>query len=547
MAFTPHQRNEIYANISTQVVALAPITGTSLGEVSDNTIFAVSTEIYGLYFEMQNALALLSLDTTAGRDLDEVASEYPNLAPRQQPSKTTGVETVSDTNITKVLTAVLGGGGNAGDTFLNAVSTAGFPASGSLLVGTRGSSVFETVAYSAKASATQFTLAGTLGFSHGSAEPIVLTTVGDRTFPGPFTFKTQPTASAASKNYVSTSSLIIYDGERDGFCDIASTQFGPVGNTPAGTINDFVGSPPFPTARAHNDADLTNGLPLESDADLRQRIRRERQALSSANIDAVTSELFATNFNGQRIKFVQLVEDPDPSLPSVIYIDDGTGFIPTTANITSPIILQASATGGEDHFRIPIDFMPIVCTLSENATRVFANITVERNGTPITQGDDPGDYRVQPNSGILKLVTPLTAGDTLQVTALTYWTDLLGLANKNLYGDRDDRADFPGVIGLGQWVQPRGTAVIFVDVVGSITLDGSRSLTDVVTDITQQMRSYINSLGIGTTVIKNRVQALGFVAGVQDFNLTSLGGISPPVDVIIVDGTLAKSGTIGLT
>lgn len=545
MAFTPHQRNEIYANISTQVVTLAPITSTKLGEVTDNTVFAVSTEIYGLYVEMQNSLALLSLDTTAGQDLDAVVSEYPNLAPRQQPSKATSVETVSDSNITKISTTIALGGGNSGDSFLNATTT-GFPASGSILVGTRGSPVFETVPYSSK-TGSQFVLSAPLAFSHGSAEPVILTTVGDRTFPGPFTFKTQPTATAAAKNYVSTSPLVIYDGEKDGFCDIQATAFGPVGNTPAGTINDFVGSAPFPTAVPHNDQDVTSGLPLESDADLRQRIRRERQALSSANIDAVTATLFATNFNGQRVKFAQLVEDPDPSLPSIMYIDDGAGSVPTFTSISTPIILKASATGGETHFRIPIDFMPIVCTLSENTTRVFANITVQKNGVPLTQGDGAAQYRVQPNSGIVRVNTPLSAGDSLMVTALTYWTGLLGLANKNLYGDRDNRADFPGIIGLGQWVQPRGTAVVFVDAVGSITLDGSRSLSDVVADAKQQIQAYINSLGIGTTVIKNRVNSLGFVAGVQDFNLTSLGGISPPADVIIVDGTLAKAGTIGLT
>lgn len=546
MAFTPHQRSEIYANISTYVVTNAPITSTALGEFTDNTIFATSTEIYGLYFEMQQALALLSLDSTAGRDLDAVASEYPNLAPRQQPSKATSVETVSDTAITKIATTVLGGGGNAGDNFLNAVSTASFPATGSIIVGTRGSPVFETVAYASKTS-TQFQLVGTLGFSHGSAETIVKTTVGDRTFPGPFTFKTQPTATASAKNYVSTSSLVIYDGERDGFCNIQATQFGPAGNTPAGTVVAFVGSPPFVAAQPTNGQDITNGLPLESDADLRQRIRRERQALSSANIDAVSATLFATNFNGQRVKFAQLVEDPDPSLPSIMYIDDGAGFVPTTESIATPIILAASATGSETHFRIPIDFMPIVCTLSENTTRVFSNITVEKNGTPMTQGDGPNEYRVQPNSGNLRVNTPLSGGDTLQVTALTYWTGLLGLANKRLYGDRDNRADFPGVVGLGQWVQPRGTAVLFVDTVGSVILDGSRGLSDVTADIVQRIQTYINSLGIGTTVIKNRVQSLGFVAGVQDFNLTSLGGIAPPVDVIVPDGSLAKAGTIGLS
>lgn len=547
MAFTPHQRNEIYANISTAVLALAPIASTKLGEVSDNFIYAVSTEIFQLYFEMQQALGLLSLDTTAGRDLDAVGSEYPNLATRQAATRATGVETVSDTAITKIQTTIAGGGGNAGDAFLNVASTAAFPASGSILVGTRGGPIFETFNYTSKAPTQFLSTTDTLDFSHGSGEPVVLTTVGDRTFLGPFTFKTQPTANSASKTYTSTSSLVIYDGERDGTCNIQASDVGPFGNTPAGTINDFVGSAPFPTASPHNDADLTSGLPLESDADYRQRIRREKQSLSSANIDAVSTALFATNFNGQKIKFAQLVEDPDPSLPSIMYIDDGSGFVPTQVTIATPIILKASCGGGETHFRIPIDFLPVVTTLPENATRVFANITIQRNGVTMVQGDGPGQVRVQPNNGTVRINTPALTGDSYMVSALTYWSGLLGLANKNLYGDRDDRDNFPGVVGLGQWVQVRPTAVVFVDVVGSITLDGSRSQADTVADAVSQIQSYINSLGIGTTVIKNRVQSLGFVAGVQDFVLSSLGGISPAADVVIPDGTLAKSGTISIT
>lgn len=453
---------------------------------------------------------------------------------------------------------------NIGDTSITVGSVVGLPSSGAVNVGSPGSSIYETFIYTSIVSNTLMStsdaltsahafgeqvqnVTAQLADDHGAGEPVVDTTVGDRSFPGPFTFTTPATAVAAPKTYVSTSPLVIFDGESDGFCNIQSNDFGPAGNTPAETITAFVGIPPFNTARPHNDEDLNNGMPLESDADLRQRIRRERQALSTASIDAVTSVLFGINNNGQRVKFVQDVEDTNPLTPTILYIDDGSGSVPTTVTITSPIILKASASGGETHFRIPIANLPIVTTLSENAAQVYANIVIQKNGVSMTQGTGAGQYQVQPNSGLVKLMTPATAGDNYQVTSLTYFSGLIGLANKALYGDPNDTADFPGVVGLGEWIQPRAPNVEFVAVVGSTVLDGTRSLTDVVADQMAAIQSYISSLGIAVTVIANRVQALGFVAGVQNFTLTSLGGISPATDVVIPDGNLAKPGVISLT
>jgi phage-related baseplate assembly protein len=57
-----------------------------------------------------------------------------------------------------------------------------------------------------------------------------------------------------------------------------------------------------------------------------------------------------------------------------------------------------------------------------------------------------------------------------------------------------------------------------------------------VNDAKQNILSYINNLGIGNTVVRNRIIALAFVSGVKDFTL-----LLPVGDVIIPDGTLARS------
>jgi hypothetical protein len=543
-AFTPRQRTEIYNEISTEILAFAPLVSTELGEVIDNIAFSVSDQIYEVYVEIQNSLALLKLDSTTGSELDAKASEYPDLAPRFQSTRGTGVVQVTDPTITKIQSTVGLGGSNSGDNFLNVVDASTFPAAGSVLVGVRGGAVFETFTYTSKVGNQLQSTTDTIDFDHGSGESVVVTTVGDRVFPGPYQGTTKATAQTPAKTFTSTSALTIYDGEAVGEMSVQADVVGPDGNTPSNTISAFVGTPPFVGAQINNGAAIQNALAKEKDADLRSRIRQEIQALSSANIDAVTSALLNANNNGQRVVFAQIIEDPDPTLPSIGYIDDGSGFVPSEATLDvgsgdSPIVLVDSALGGERRFRIPPQLRPIIASDAENITRIFSNLILQLNGTPLVQGDSAGQYRMHPDNGFIRLNTGLSPGDQLKITYAHYYTGLVQEANWQIYGREDDRANYRGIVGLGCWVQVRTPAVQFVTVQANVVLDGSRSLSDVVTDARQNILNYINNLGIGNTVVHNRIIALGFVRGVKDFTLNL-----PLGDVIIPDGTLAKS-TVG--
>lgn len=538
-AFAPKQRTQIYAEMSANLLALAPITSTELGEVSDNIIFSTADQIYDAYEEAVNALALLNLDNTTGDELDKKASEFPDLPARFEAVRATGFVTVTDPAITKISSEVALGGSQAGDNFLNVDNASLFPANGTVLIGFRGTSSFETFQYTSKSGNQLQSTTDFIDFDHGSDEPVVKTTVGDRLFPGPFNLQADATPTVPAKSYTSTAALTIYDGEENGTMAIQSNIVGPEGNTPSNTIKKFVGAAPFVGAQVSNLAPLNNGQAREKDPDLRARIRAQQQALSTGNIDAVTAALYNANFQGQQIKFVQVVEDPDPTLPSIAYIDDGAGFAATVVNVTDPILLVDAALGGERRFYIPSQYRPIVTTDLENSNYVFANISLEKNGNLMTQGTGPLQYQVQPDRGIIRLNTPLDPGDKLEIVAITHYAGLLQEANYELYGKREDRENYPGISALGTWIQARTPAVQFVSVQGDVVLDTTRPLNDVVAEIKQNIIQYINSLGIGSTVVRNRLVALGFVKGVKNFTL-----ILPVSDVIIPDGTLAKT-TLG--
>jgi hypothetical protein len=427
--------------------------------------------------------------------------------------------------------------------FLNCPDTSLFPAAGVLIVGVRGSTNFEYVTYTGK-TPTQFTPTSPMAFDHAAAEPIVLATVGDRTFPGPFTVATRASRDAQKKTYTSTSSLVIYDGEQEGTMDIVSGVSGPSGNTPSNTILDIIGTPPFTTAETYNSSALGNARSRESDTELRARIRRHRQSLSTATVDAIYEQAFNVDIAGQRVLFVQVVEHPDPTLPSILYIDDGSAFTPTTESLAAPIVLVDQALGGEDHFFVQRAITPLTATPLENAAYVFASITVEKNGSLLTQGTGAGEYQINPDYGCMRLNSPLSVNDHLEITAATYYTGLIAAVNKAVYGDRDDRDTWPGAIGLGGWVQVRNPAIYYVNIVGNVTLDGIRSKEEVVNEITQNLLNYINGLGIGTSVVFSKILSLCFVRGVRDISITA-----PTANIIIGDGTLARlvTGNINIT
>jgi hypothetical protein len=529
--------------------------------------------------------------------------------------------------------------------------------------------------------------------------------------------------------------LTIYDGDNTGTINWQCSASGTTGNVAGGSLTSFIGSSPLVGALVTNGSTVTNGANEESDPALRARLKIEAQSLSTGNIDAATSKILTANSNGDTVQFSQLVEDPSPTLPSIFYIDDGSGIQqspvnytgnfgyyasnvvtllqqPTTGdalvvtfpdNPTSPttftfvsgapstyqiqiggsvnatatniatalaslgstalgasaasavititagsnypgsigskiyltsssatnftfnpttgffsngsyISLASPAIGGESLFYISASYLPIYSddydnmfftypsliivsgnttsgsstissisitglkvgmsviggaiplgariisigsssiVISSNATATasglslsigyqFSNVSLELNGTFLTQGYGANQYLVNPDNGTLKLNTPLNGGDILVIPRINYYDALIQQVNWQLYGVRSNRTTYRGITSLGSWVQVRNPSVSYVSVQGNVILDGTVDSATVIANIKQNMINYINNLGIGVTVLSNKLLALGFVQGVQNFTISSINNTSP-TNIILSDGQLART-TLG--
>lgn len=604
-AFNPRQRSQIYAEISAQILALAPITSTELGEVSDNLAFAVSDQDYELYVQMQNALALLNLNNITGSDLDTYGAQFPNLEPRYQNTTATTNETVTDPTF-EVIQNEFSASVASGLTTIPVASTTGFPASGYLLLGSPGSSNYEKWQYTSKTGTTFVTTGSATQYSHAEFELVTLSTGGDRIFNGPYLVQTVASSSSASSQYQSTNSpaFTILDGYNTASMPVQCTQAGTSGNTTPNTITAWSGLAPL-SLDGQTPLDITNGASVangnaqESDPAFRARIRTEIQSLSSGNIDAIITAGTSANFNGTIVEFIQVIEPVAPQTdgnygPAICYIDDGSGttyqeYSGATVAYAIPIVL--SSLGGEFQFYVPTAYRPIPYTQSEAAAYVFSKISLYLNaavgygnasagsnqltnlsptsslsnglsivgpgipggttitgisgttvtmsanatsnqtgasfmfggtlmiqGTPTTQpmANPALLYQIQPDRCIIQLNTPLSANQSVVIGQIYTVGGLTQQVNYQIYGVRENRAQYPGQAALGTWIQSIGAQVQAILVTAIITPDGSQTLADIKIAITSNLMNYINSLGIAGTVSYNKVVALCFVSGVSD-------------------------------
>lgn len=108
--------------------------------------------------------------------------------------------------------------------------------------------------------------------------------------------------------------------------------------------------------------------------------------------------------------------------------------------------------------------------------------------------------------------------------AYSYWTGLLALVHKTIYGDDTDLASFPGVGAAGIIFRVLAPTVKSIQVELDITLQEGISIASVENEVKSAVTGYVNTLGVGEDVIIERIRAA----------VIAIPGI---IDVVINDPT----------
>lgn len=377
MAFNLRTFPEIVGEMINRAVAVTPLTDINFNSVLSMLFEAAAQEDDEQYFQMLEIIRGYSLDTTGGQDLDDRAYEY-GLTRNSAQFASTFV-TIGDSAITKISTGVYSGlsGAAAGSLSINGDSATGFPVSGSIIVG-RGTPNVETVSYSSitdNGNYVVFNLTSAFANDHGTDETIILSQGGNRLVPSGTTVMVPASDLSAQINFTLTSAATILDGEEEVLeIPVVANLAGSNANVPIGSISQF-DSLPFATATVTNPQRVTNGADEEGDPELRDRIKAHIQSLSRGTGKSIITGVIGvlSDAENKRVISASLIEPTVPADVVKLFIDDGTGFIPTFDHVGYEVIVQ-SATGGEKYLNTTN--FPLVKAFVETQLSEPYNITI---------------------------------------------------------------------------------------------------------------------------------------------------------------------------
>lgn len=355
--FSPKSFQQIFGSMAVKIASETPITDFSDGSVVTTLLEAAAQEDFQQYLQMLNVIRNYNLDTTEGSDLDARASEY-GLTRRPATSHS-GFVTIQDTSFTKIATKLYAGlpGPIAGSTVIYVDDASSFPTSGDVYIG-RGTNNSEgPISYSSapvdNGSYWIVTLDVALLNDHGTDETFILAQGGNRTIDAGTEVEIPETDVSSKQLFELNQSVQLLDGENS-ITSVLVTALTPGGfKVPANSIIAFTNSP-FDGAKVTNPEPFVNGRALETDQQLRDRIRQTIQSLSRGTPQSIKTGIVglidqATNNSVVSANILPPVNLADG--PTKVYIDNGRGLEPSL----SPIGLESlidEATGGERFFQL---------------------------------------------------------------------------------------------------------------------------------------------------------------------------------------------------
>ncbi|WNM70274.1 baseplate protein J-like protein [Myxococcus phage Mx1] len=301
-----------------------------------------------------NLLDAASSDRATGIALDRRAADED--LQRLPVTASSGTVTFYDTSFAKVSTKVYPGSSapNAGSLSIRVSDATTFPDTGQIYLG-RGTTNYEgPLTYTSKTKLPNstywtLTLAAPTQKFHDVNESVILAQGGPRVVPAGTIVQTSQNNVADAVTFATVFAATIPDGETEvEGVDVICQQPGVIGNVPYEAITEFQSSP-FVGASVTNPLPFDNGLAVESDEALRERIKSARQSRSRG-----TALALITNTKG--------VRSPDENKtviaatvvnanPTTLFIDDGTGYEESVEGVALETVVDQSL-GGQQYFRL---------------------------------------------------------------------------------------------------------------------------------------------------------------------------------------------------
>lgn len=357
MAIEIKSFNQILGAMVRKIIAETPLSDINPGSVFLSLLEACSSQDFDNNVAILNILDLLNVDSIRNNDLDNKAADL-GLT-RKLPVAASGAVKLSNTNITKQSTALysLKPAPISGQTKLFVNNTDGWSPSGSLYIG-RGTNSFEgPIAYTSITvfgTYSQINLGAALQKDHLSSNTVINAQgQPDRVVVAGTVVKIPANNQNPEIQYSSIRDAIIPSGEDhvDGTLVVAKIP-GSLGNALISTIRQF-DTAPFIGAAVTNTVAFSTGADIETDVQLRNRIKSYAASLARGTSPAILSAVLGLSDSDEnkRVASAILSQPVSTGSPSILYIDDGSGFQPSQAGQTVDVLL-ARANGTEEFLQL---------------------------------------------------------------------------------------------------------------------------------------------------------------------------------------------------
>lgn len=395
MAIELKSFNQILGDMIRKIIAETPLNDVNAGSVLLSLLEACASNDFENNVAILNVLELLNIDAVRNNDLDARAGDYG--LKRNTAVKASGLVTIRNTNITKRSTGlyVIKPAPISGQTTLYVNNTEGWAPTGTLYIG-RGTDSFEgPIPYTSITvfpTYSQITLGSALQKDHLISD-IVVDSQGepDRVIASGTVVKIPANNQNPEIKYVTLRDAVIPAGE-DSVTDVEviAQVPGTQGNAQINTITQF-DTLPFAGAAVTNTSSFSNGKNVETDVELRNRIKSYAITLARGTAPSIISAVIGVSDpdDSKQVASAVITEPVKIGDPSILYIDDGSGFQPSFAGQSVDRMLS-NANGSEEflqtaNFPIP---RPQVINVAEGpfslVDSMFLRVVVDDEEETIT-------------------------------------------------------------------------------------------------------------------------------------------------------------------
>jgi uncharacterized phage protein gp47/JayE len=357
MAVEIKSYNQILGEMVRKIIADTPLNDINTGSTLLTLLEAAAQADFENNASILNVLELLNIDAVRNNDLDARAADFGLV--RIPAQRATGFVQIGDSNITKRSTGLyqVKPAPIAGSTQIFVNDASDWAATGQLFIG-RGTANFEgPIGYTSIVNNGSFftiNLASSLEKDHLVSESVI---DGQGTSNRLISAGTIVQIPANNLNpaieYRIVRDAVIPAGEDlVTNVEIAAINAGTKSNAGINTIVAFA-SPPFSGATVSNTTALTNGTDVETDDELRERVKSYANTLARGTESAILSAVIGVSDpdDGKQVASAVITEPPKVGDPSILYIDDGSGFQPSFAGQSVDVLLN-SASGDEQFLQL---------------------------------------------------------------------------------------------------------------------------------------------------------------------------------------------------